>query len=47
MCIEEKIQMDGQKKFATHVNTKWMIAMSTHSYDFNMSMFLPSGVTCQ
>jgi hypothetical protein len=47
MCIEEKIQMDGQKKFVEHVNTKWMITMSTRFYDFNMSKFLPSGVTCQ
>jgi hypothetical protein len=25
MCIEEKIQMDGQKKFVEHITTKWMI----------------------
>jgi hypothetical protein len=47
MCIEEKIQMDGQKKFVEHVNTKWMMAMSAHSFDFNVSKFLSRGVTCQ
>jgi hypothetical protein len=47
MCIEKKIQMDGQKKFVEHVSTKWMIIMSTPFYDFNVSKFLPSGVTCQ